>query len=243
MLIYEVYDTLKDKYYIGLTKRTLNDRRVEHLREKKCNQQFHRILQSRPETFIWNIVADNIEDIETLKKIEQERIRYRDSFNNGYNATLGGDWHDVPDGENAYWYNKHWSEEEKEILSQRRRGKGIGIHNAMAKKENRDKVSMAKKGKPNIGGGWNKGIPMTDKQKEILVKATRERLKKYNPFSDPAIIKRISEKHSKPIKIVDLNLSFNSVKECAEYLNCSYGLISSQIKKNKNVKGHKLEYI
>ena len=53
MLVYEIYDTIENKYYVGITKRTLKARKVEHLRENKCNQHFHKILQSRPDTFTW----------------------------------------------------------------------------------------------------------------------------------------------------------------------------------------------
>ena len=38
-------------------------------------------------------------------------------------------------------------------------------------------------------------------------------------------------------------LEFKSVKDCAEYLNCSISTVSSQMSRNKMVKGHKLEYI
>ena len=93
------------------------------------------------------------------------------------------------------------------------------------------------------GGGWNKGIPMTEEQKQKLAEGRKKALKKYNPFSDPKYIKIIAEKHCRPIKIIDLNLEFKSVKDCAEYLNCSISTVSSQMSRNKMVKGHKLEYI
>lgn len=149
MLVYEIYDTIENKYYVGITKRTLKARKVEHLRENKCNQHFHKILQSRPDTFTWNVVAENIDDIVELTELEKQQIQYRDSFKNGYNATLGGDWHNVPKNKNAYWYGKHWSEEEKKMLSKRRKGKGKGNFNPMAFEKYRKKVSEAKKGKPN----------------------------------------------------------------------------------------------
>jgi len=38
MLVYEIYDTIENKYYVGITKRTLKARKVEHLRENKNNR-------------------------------------------------------------------------------------------------------------------------------------------------------------------------------------------------------------
>ena len=34
MLVYEIYDTIENKYYVGITKRTLKARKVEQLVHK-----------------------------------------------------------------------------------------------------------------------------------------------------------------------------------------------------------------
>ena len=243
MTLYEVYDIKTNKYYVGITTRTFSQRKREHLREKKRNSIFHRELQKRPDDFKWYVVSTSFNSLDELLEAEKKRILKRKAFTNGYNATEGGDFHLGHNG--IYQKGRRWSEEEKKMLSERRKGKGIGEHNAMANPENRKKVSKAKIGKkrPDLAGNtmWK------------LAKFTEERRKRLsdNMKGDKNIAKRkdvrkkISEAmtgknngYAKKCKIVELKKEFGTYKDCAEYLKVSVAAISSAIKYGYKTKGY-----
>ncbi len=97
--IYKVICTKTNKIYIGKTESTVNSRWKEHCRAAflpshgDYNFPFHRAIRKYGiENFIIETI-DSCKDSEELKEKEKYWIQYYDSYNNGYNASLGGDGH------------------------------------------------------------------------------------------------------------------------------------------------------
>lgn len=241
MILYEAFDKKTGKYYVGITKRTLSQRAREHLRAKG-NTNFHNELRKRPDDFKWSIVSSDFNSLEDLLEEERKRIKKRNSFFNGYNGTQGGDYHPSYDG--IYRKGRHWSDEEKKMLSERRKGKGMGERNAMANPENRLKVSKALTGKSRpdlIGNKHSLGRQYTEEEKRSI----SEYMRKNNPMRKPESRMKVSEalrgeknSYAKRCKIVELNMEFGYYGQCADYLGVSTTAISNAIKYGYKTKGY-----
>ncbi|MBT2690643.1 helix-turn-helix domain-containing protein [Bacillus sp. ISL-47] len=93
MIIYKATNTVNGKVYIGLTSKSLTRRVWEH--RSKMNSggyfHFHHALRKYGfEAFTWDVI-DSAIFYGDLKEKEKYWIAFYDSFNNGYNSTLGGD--------------------------------------------------------------------------------------------------------------------------------------------------------
>ena len=97
--IYQYVNKLNGHMYIGLTnnaKRRFSDHlsAATNPNNKDYEAPIHRAIRKYGiENFDFNIIEDNIEDINLLKQREQYWIEYYDTYNNRehYNATPGGD--------------------------------------------------------------------------------------------------------------------------------------------------------
>lgn len=92
--IYKITNTENQQVYIGQTRRSYTERWAEHLRDREkepyCNWPLYRMLNKvSPEKIKWEIIEEV--DNQLLNEREQYWIEQYDSYNNGYNATLGGD--------------------------------------------------------------------------------------------------------------------------------------------------------
>lgn len=92
--IYIIKNTINNKYYIGKTRLTIQERFEEH--KKDC---FKRDKEQRPLYTAMRKYGVNHFYIELLEEVnlndlsnrEQYWINYYNTYKNGYNATLGGD--------------------------------------------------------------------------------------------------------------------------------------------------------
>jgi len=115
MLIYKVTNQINQKYYIGKTEKTFDERKSNHLSDAKNDRgfAFHSAIRKyREENFVWEIVEDGIVDELTLNQKEEHYIALYESFGpKGYNMTKGGEgqkgW--VPSDETR----AKWSEQRK----------------------------------------------------------------------------------------------------------------------------------
>lgn len=93
MIIYKVTNTINNKVYIGKTTRQLNERIIGHYDSAKyTNSQtnFHRALMKYPkDVFLWEEL-DTAETDEQLNELEKCYIEKYNSFNAGYNMSIGG---------------------------------------------------------------------------------------------------------------------------------------------------------
>lgn len=89
-IIYIIKNTINEKVYIGQTSRTLEIRWKEYLRHYKRGDQA--IYAAMRKYGIENFFVEKIEECEEDRLDEREIywIQKYNSFNNGYNSTLGG---------------------------------------------------------------------------------------------------------------------------------------------------------
>ena len=90
--IYRIVNDVNGKSYIGKTEHSIDKRFREH-----CLEAFQRRSENRPlyaamrKYGTEHFYIDLIEEIDDLEDREKYWIEYFDTYQNGYNATLGGD--------------------------------------------------------------------------------------------------------------------------------------------------------
>lgn len=92
--IYKITNDINNKVYIGKCCSTIEDRYAEHLRDRFKRKNEKRPLYSAMNKYgIEHFQVEQVEECDDIKLSEQEQywINYYDSYNSGYNATLGGD--------------------------------------------------------------------------------------------------------------------------------------------------------
>ena len=93
--IYKIVNDINNKIYIGKTSITIQNRWKQHQKDATSTSKVHRPLYSAMRKYgINHFHIEEIEEVENDEiacKREIYWIEYYDSFNNGYNATKGGD--------------------------------------------------------------------------------------------------------------------------------------------------------
>ena len=92
--IYKISNDINDKVYIGKTCETVNSRFKEHLRDYKKDTEENRPLYRAMNKYgIEHFSIEQIDECPDSQLVGREQywIGYFNSYNNGYNATLGGD--------------------------------------------------------------------------------------------------------------------------------------------------------
>lgn len=93
--IYAIKNKINDKVYIGITE-NIQQRKTRHLNNLKHRQHSSPGLQNAydlygEENFYFEVTEVEIEDRQALCQLEIDTISQYDSFQNGYNGTIGGD--------------------------------------------------------------------------------------------------------------------------------------------------------
>lgn len=91
-IVYCATNTINNKSYIGWCI-DFKERKASHIRDSRnVNTKFYRAIRKYGvESFEWHILFDDLGSYEECKWIEKKMIALFDTYNNGYNATLGGD--------------------------------------------------------------------------------------------------------------------------------------------------------
>lgn len=101
--VYKCICLVTNKVYVGITTETIEKRKGRHIREsfnsksQSYHYHFHRAIRKYgPEQFEWSqlecITSNSRENlIYCLKQLEVKYISLFDSYNSGYNSTIGGD--------------------------------------------------------------------------------------------------------------------------------------------------------
>lgn len=90
--IYKITNDINDKVYIGKTEFDIEKRFKEHCRDAFKERNEKRPLYNAMNKYgIEHFKIEEIEQCNNIEKREKYWIEYYDSYNNGYNATLGGD--------------------------------------------------------------------------------------------------------------------------------------------------------
>ncbi len=117
-LVYIIENNINNKCYVGMTiKDDFEERINQHVRDAKNKSKLHlhrAIRKHGIENFTWFAYYIG-NDIEFIRQFEIAKIKELNSFNNGYNMTLGGE------GSAGY---KH-SKEHKENISKTLKGNEI----------------------------------------------------------------------------------------------------------------------
>ena len=146
-LIYEAYNIIEKKSYIGFTSSTLKERKRWHYvnSQRKKATRFFKALQELPkESFIWRVL-DTAENKKEAEKKETEYMHLKNSVENGYNMVYTNvPWNKnkkMPEefckkfqGENNPMYGKTFSEEERKRRSERMKKCQLGKNNHTARK-------------------------------------------------------------------------------------------------------------
>ena len=90
--IYKITNDINDKVYIGKTEFDIEKRFQEHCRDALKDRNEKRPLYNAMNKYgIEHFKIEEIEQCNDIENREKYWIEYYDSYNNGYNATLGGD--------------------------------------------------------------------------------------------------------------------------------------------------------
>ena len=107
--IYKITNVITKKVYIGLTSQSLKRRWQGHISDskRKVSHQYHFLKAIRKYSITeWEqvIIESNLTKNQAIAR-EQYWIQYYDSYNNGYNSTLGGETPPIRKGINNSRYN------------------------------------------------------------------------------------------------------------------------------------------
>jgi group I intron endonuclease len=95
MNIYTIYKStckITGKSYVGFDSNWPNRQKVHKSASKKQNYKFYRAIRKYGwDNFEWSILYQSTDKQHTLKEMENHFICEYDTFDNGYNSTLGGD--------------------------------------------------------------------------------------------------------------------------------------------------------
>lgn len=113
--IYKATNMITGKSYIGITNNYA--RRLNSHRHAKDPYYFHTAIRKHGfESFIWEILYQSKDEFHTLHEMEPYFIQEYDSYQNGYNLTLGGD--------GSYGWKP--SEKTKRKISKANKGRFLG---------------------------------------------------------------------------------------------------------------------
>ena len=133
-IIYKATST-NGKVYIGQTTKGLGARRIRHFNaalnknSKAYNTKFSRTLRKYRDDLVWETLYKNIPE-EHIDIMEVIIIGWYNSYEAGYNSTLGGEGHKV----------RALSDKHKKKISESLKGR-------MRSKETREKISKSLKGR------------------------------------------------------------------------------------------------
>lgn len=89
--IYKIVNDINDKVYIGKTEFNIKKRFKEHCQDSKKKYENRPLYKAMNKYGTEHFSIEEIEECNNLEEREIYWIKYYNSFENGYNATLGGD--------------------------------------------------------------------------------------------------------------------------------------------------------
>lgn len=157
--IYKITNINNDKSYIGLTTRTLKERKKEHITHARANIRqysiYHAIRKYGEASFNWEVI-DQTDNKESLQELEKQYIEKYDTYYNGYNQTKGGEGGELPEEIRRIIGDKNaipvtqLHVDTLEILNQ---FKGAA-HAGRALNISNDDITRVCRGKTVLGGGY-----------------------------------------------------------------------------------------
>lgn len=150
-LVYKITNVTNNKCYIGYTKRSVIERWNQHLHRssKNLNVKFDNALRKHD---ICNWTVEVLEEnlsVEESKIKEQFYINLFDSYNSGYNSTLGGD------GNNGIIMTEE-SNKKRSIALKGKSKNYDRMHGKTHSNYSKKKISLSHKGKKKPWVKWSK---------------------------------------------------------------------------------------
>lgn len=153
MLIYMATNLVNGKKYIGQTTYSLEYRKAQHLLEsqREGGFAFHKAIRKYgADSFIWEVLEDNISDRATLNRRESYWISVHNSYDFGYNMTRGGENNPMFAEKSRVNHltkvrSEQWRKKHSQIM------KEVVARNGFSE-EHRQKISVALKGNQHFAG-------------------------------------------------------------------------------------------
>lgn len=206
MLIYMATNMINGKKYVGQTVNKLGSRKSQHIYgslSKRDNCHFHNAIRKYgTKNFDWKILHDNITNIGILNELEIFYISYYNTFENGYNYTIGGDGN----------FGCIPSKETREKMSKIHKGRECLT-------ETRKKISKA-----------NKGMKRSEEFKRRVGETSKGRI--YSEEARKKMSEaKIGKKHPRAKAVIINGIYFNTCKEAAVCLNVHKCTINRRFKR------------
>jgi group I intron endonuclease len=149
--IYKIQNILNNKSYIGWTTKSVDFRWNEHKKDAlkfRDNRKFYNAIRKYGINS-WEVTTlCEVENKDDAVKKEIEFIIFYDSFNNGYNSTLGGD------GNNGIIMSKESNLQRSKKLKGVKKPDGFNIGRVQTK-ETKNKISQSHIGKKKPWVKWS----------------------------------------------------------------------------------------
>jgi group I intron endonuclease len=153
--IYKATNTINGKIYIGFDSNWPNRQKGHKYSLNTRNQKFYLALRKYGwNNFIWEVIYQSKDGIHCLQKMEPYFINEYNSFECGYNLTLGGEGS----------LGRKTKETTKIKISQKIKGRYTGKNNPMYDRKHslESKLKMSRPGKkPKLQKSLSKGIYFT----------------------------------------------------------------------------------
>jgi group I intron endonuclease len=94
MIIYKFTNTVNNKAYIGFSKYTITERWNQHTKlaaKDSDNRKFYNAIRTYGHDVWQKEVIATVDTVKQAKQLEIQLIAEHDTYNTGYNSTLGGD--------------------------------------------------------------------------------------------------------------------------------------------------------
>lgn len=193
--IYKITNKLNNNLYVGQTSRSINERFAEHLRDafnKTSNQPLYSAIRKYgKEAFMIELLEECSSDI--INEREIYYINTLDSYNNGYNATLGGEGKPVNNYETIV---QEFLASGKSIAtySKEHNMKEVTLRNAL---NNLGLMNKYREMHPEFNNRFNTiSVNMLDKETNLIIKtfnSINDAIKKLNITKDKGHIKAVCQ--------------------------------------------------
>jgi group I intron endonuclease len=214
--IYMLIDKRNGKKYVGKHNGFKKDYWSSGLIPNRISKKYGK------EVFERIILEENVEP-HLLNDKEMFYIEQEDTFNNGYNLTIGGD------GGNHWVYCKSETELKliAEIKSKKLSGRTFSDETKLKMSESAKKKYFSEEHKKNIGVAVKKrgGIKHTNEtKKKLSIIKTGVKNKQHSKF--------MSENNPKRQPISIENVIYSSIKDASEKLNIPRHIVKNRLKSN-----------
>ena len=239
MLIYKATNKMNGKAYVGQTVNSLKRRKIQHISEALNEVDpfyFHNAIRKYGlNNFSWEVIMEGTCSSETLNKLEKHFILLYNSFENGYNLTLGGGSisgfkHSAESRKkiSEAHKGKHLSGETRGKMSKARKGEKNPMFGKYHSEESKRKVSEAGKGR-KCSEETRKKLSEVHKGKNShmfgkhLSAETRKRI------SESCKGKFTGKNHHNAIPVIINNNYFDTRNQAAEFINVAPSTIRCRI--------------